>query len=322
MKTLWLTILAALACVGAASAAPAPHRGPDQFPTVPLSPLSEPRYTVLMLDAWTGRVAYALFDGSLSNGYRRLYLWSPADPRFTTPKAYVADEAGNFGPIETVTSSSNREASVAWTLGWRRAGGAQIGTYDYMTGKAGKRDIPFYSIFPFTADYTYATKPMSSGKPLLDLGIVGGLYVSSAWTNLPVPQAPWWHLGYYMSSSNLEVKGKSALRLTSVLGHYTPHYGWRNCTIRALPKSAVISLAVTEYMGALVYTNTLTLAEAFGAGVTVEMPYGWYDIVWDFDSEGIGVRARLDYNVRMNPYPFAKPVPEREGKRDSKAGSE
>ena len=321
MKRFCLTALVAWTIAGPALAAPAAAAKPDRFPAVPLSPLSEPRYSVVMLDTWTTRVAYVMFDGSLSNGYRRMYLWAPEDPRFTTPKAYSADEAGNFGPIETVTSSSNREASVGWTLGWRRAGGSTIGTYDYMTGKSGKRDIPFYSVFPFTADYTYGAKPLSSGKPLVDLGIAGGLYVSSAWTNLPVAQAPWWHLGYYMSSSNLEVKGKSALRLTSVLGHYTPYYGWRNCTIRALPKTAVISLSVTEYMGPVVYTNTLTLAEAFGAGVTVEMPYGWYDIVWDFDCEGMGVRPRLDANVRMNPYPFAKPAPARETKADAKEGA-
>ena len=285
--------------------------GPDRFPEVPLTADCQPRYAVIAVDPQTNQVGYLLFDGNVNAGYGRMYVWVPGDAHYGKPVAVAAaGEAGKLAPF--LISGTNRQGhvSMTWAFTWakRQAGGKQQ-WFDYLTGKTitKETDAVTYTAFGFNLDYQAGGRGASagsSGAASLDVGIVGEIPTSDAWTNLPPSIAPWTQLNFFMTMTPQYEKDKAKLQFKGRLNYW--HWG---CTVRSLPVDSKLVLAVAPYMEPAVYSNELSVAEAFGqAGVAVEVSPGWYDMYWDMSCEGLGVVARRDYDVSPAPYPVPKPT--------------
>ena len=301
----WARIAAAVAFLAAVAQA-----ATIAFPSVPLAAGSEPRCAALRIDPFANRNAYVLFDGNVKDGYGRMYIWSPDEPRYATPQAVAVAEQNRF-PALTFQSAVEREAAVvSWQIVWQKAKGGEGGNYfDYVTGKTVERERREFDYvnFYFQTDYARGPKEEAvNAKPAwpLDVTMRGDLGTPGSPTNLPPSLAPWEHLNYYMAvKPYYGEKSKAGLAFVGKL-----NYGGQECVVRSLPKDTEVRLVVAPYLEAPIRSNALTRAEALGAeGTKVDLPYGWYDLGWEFNCPGLAVQPRLD--VVLRPYALNPPVP-------------
>ena len=309
-------ILLGLALLGGGSFAAAPEKDkgdrPDKFPTVSLLPDSEPKYAALAANSSATKVAYVLFDGNIKTGYKRIHVWVPGDPKYMKPATLqVQQEGGKFAPIKFEEKTMAEQSTIVWTLSWVKGGGDQTYT-DYMTGQSKKVRVPDYNLFSFNCDYVHKPRvsgARSSGGTTIDLGIPGSIDTADAWDKMTATLIPWQRLYHYMVvKTTTDKKDTGRVHLTGKISHLTTHYGWADVTVRAMPDEAVMTLCVSPYMGAPTYSNTLDSAKAFLQGVDIDLPYGWYDIAWDIDCEGLKSTQRSDH-IYLQPYPVPKPGP-------------
>jgi hypothetical protein len=102
-----------------------------------------------------------------------------------------------------------------------------------------------------------------------------------------------------MVISNLYAKDRGYMHLRAKM-----FYSHWPAQALSLPKSTVIEVSAAPHMEAPIYEQQLTPAEAFGDGIKIEAPYGWYDFDWKLICDGLTVRPRLDPYVLLVPYPF------------------
>lgn len=286
---------------------------PEEFPEVALSAGSKPRYTALALDEEIDQVAYVLFDGNVTDGYRKIYVWIPGDPKYKNPVAIrTTAEGNNFPPFERTQSVKDKDkdkASISWRLAWRtRRSGGKRTRVDYATGKTTTTTskVVTYAVFPFTVDYAYGRHTglaRGSSKAPLDISIHGELRVSDTWEELPKALAPWKKVYFNMTRTAQYEKEKGRLLFKGRLLH--SHH--RPCTVRSLPEDTEIILSINPYLEAPVYSNMLSVAEAFADGVGVELPYGWYRYRWSFKCNGLKVSPSY-YRQHYWPIPFSNPA--------------
>ena len=274
---------------------------PKAFPKVDLLPGSIPYYAPVLLDTETNAVGYVLFDGNVSNGYERIYFWSPDDPSFRTPKMFRWNpEARRFGPAKFTPRHGKDDIKLDWWFGWGRRGGAYE-HFDYITGTTRKGVGAVFPVFVFYCDYARQPRSGARGESLVDITISGELN-ASVWTNMPVAIQPWHTLNYYMGVKL--VREKEAAPLAHFDGRL--NYGHSRIEVRSLPRETVCSLVVAPYMGVPIYSNDVTWSEAIVKGIDVKLEYGWYDLSWNMDCPGLLVRPRLDQSVRATPYPITR----------------
>jgi hypothetical protein len=281
-------------------AAKKPGERPAAFPKVDLSPGSVPYYARVRLDVDTNDVGYVLFDGNVSNGYERIYFWSPDDSAFRTPKVFRYNaETKRFGPVRFSPKNDKDDVKLDWYFGWARHGGAYEHT-DYLTGQTVKGNSPIYPRFYFYCDYVRQPRSGARGESLVDITIQGDMN-ASVWTNMPAPLEPWHTLNFFMGVKIVREKDASLARFDGRL-----NYGDTPCIVRSLPKESTCMLSISPYMGSPVYSNDVPWSDALLKGVIVKLDYGWYDMTWGMYCPGLRVYSRLDPWVRVNPFPISR----------------
>ena len=300
MKRIFVAGLALLALGVAGRAADKAPERPANFPRVELAPGSRPYYASVMLDMETNTIGYVCFDGNVSNGFERLYFWSPDDPAYRTPKAFRYNaETRRFGPVKFSPRHSKDDIKLDWWFSWRRSGGSYE-HFDYITGQTRKGTSAIIPYFVFYCDYARQPRSGARADSLVDITMMGDIS-ASVWTNMPAPLQPWQTLNYYMGVKLVRAKDSTVAHFTGLLS-----YGHSRCEVRALPRDTVCTLVVSPYLGEPVYSNEVTWSEAIVKGVDVKLDYGWYDLSWDMACPGLRVRARLDAQVRPTPFPVTR----------------
>lgn len=277
----------------------------DAFPSVALVTASAPYYTALAMDPWKEKVAYVVFDGSLANGYGRIYVWTPDDPQYRTPTAFNSVDGQSFPPFTMNSRRAGEKSSVTWKLSWAKhtSGGGSGGHWDYGSGKwiegtVGK--VTTYSAFYFSVTYQRGPEVGTTTWPL-DISTSGPLGVATDWKQRPGALAPWYGLTISMSPKYVHEKGEISFGGALRYSYQSP------CVVRSLPDEARITLLVSPYHEPPVYSNnSLTAAEVFGSGIGVPLEYGWYNFSWNMSCPGLSVSPWHDH--RTYPYAFAKPA--------------
>lgn len=273
---------------------------PKAFPKVDQLAGSVPYYTSVRLDVDTNDVGYVMFDGNVSNGYERIYFWSPDDPDYRTPKMFRYNaETKRFGPIKFTPKNETDEVKLDWSFGWGRGGGAYE-HHDYLTGQTVKGNNPIYPWFSFYCDYARQPRGGARGESLVDITMSGGLN-ATLWTNMPAPLQPWHTLNFFMGVKLVREKDASLARFDGRL-----NYGDSPCVVRSLPKESTCTLTISPYMGTPVYSNDVPWSDALLKGVIVKLDYGWYDMSWGMYCPGLNVVTRLDSGVRVNPFSISR----------------
>lgn len=292
-------------------AAAAAHAAPPaRFPDVPLSPGSRPMYAFLGADSWTNRIAYVLFDGNLSNGYSRAYVWAPDFSRYEKPLLLKRVDERGFEPFSIVsTNGEGLGAAVTWSLAWsvethgRAAGSHQV--FDYVTGQMKTVNVPAQAassnvVFGYRLNYRQGP-PMavgSSGPVPLELNTSGRLGVLAVWSNIPsAGVSPWRGVSFSMAPKLSHERAGPRLAFTCVVSG-----GGNPLQFVSMPESSEVTLMITPYMEKPVVSNTVSAAEAFSKGMAVDVPYGWYNNRFLFRCPGLGV-----FGGGSDLYPIARP---------------
>ena len=286
----------------AAALAEVPSRT-NEFPAVALAAASDPRYVVISVDPFTNRLAYVLYDGNVKDGYGRIYVWMPEDPKYGRPVSATVAEGNKFPPLTFTSTNGDEAAIVSWQLSWERRTSGPRSYFDYTTGKTvNQGDSVTYLALPFDVDYMRGDRSLlgaGGAAAPLDVRIHGEVGASAVWTNLPAAVTPWSQLNFWMDVKSEYYEKGGALSFTGRL-----YYAHWPCTVHSLPKSAKVDLTVGPYLEGPSYSNTLTHTEALVTGVKVEVPFGWYDIMWRFFCPGLSVVSRQDYWIVLSPHPF------------------
>ncbi len=273
---------------------------PKAYPDVALSAGSQPRYGAVAMDAWKSKVAYLLFDGNVSNGYARVYVWIPGDAKYGRPVAFGSPGGSRFGPFQVQVENEGEISRVAWILAAQKH--AQTGGththFDYATGKATTVTRQAWERVNFsgTANLARGEKMDMVGQSEfpLDITVGGGLQVFGEWKDVGAPYAAWEHLNYRVGGrpeAGPEEKGR--LVLTGVL----------NAKVRSLPEEAVVEVKVQPYLEDPIVTATYGVDE-LARGIPVSAPYGWYTISWKLDCEWLTGRLTGTTGV----FPLSKAV--------------
>lgn len=309
-----LIVVLALAAV-AADAAPryrVSSAVPKKFPDVPLMPGSKPRYTVLGVNPWTNAAAFVMFDGNLSNGYKRAYVWIPEDPDFDKPVALNVDDTRRFAPFSVSATNGSDAATISWTLSWGTnttgGGGGTRTEVDYITGKSrtvtvAAQPISHSVIFGFALNYRYgpaATVLPAGSKAPLELVISSTLGAPASWSNVTgAAHAPWNQLTLAMAAKRAPEKSGIKMNLAGQL----LYGGGNSCRIVSLPPESTLTLMVSPYMDPPVYSNTVPGIEGM-RNTEIFIPYGWHTMRYALRAPGIrpaGGGADLA--------PYSKPPP-------------
>lgn len=271
---------------------------PKEFPKVDLAGGSKPRYAAIAMDETQSKVAYILFDGNINSkdGYK-IYVWIPDDLKYKNPVAMRAIDGNKFSPLSIGGPILKKDvASISWQLRWETRCSPDTDV-DYVTGKTTKLKVVTYPVFGFSIDYL-----RGQGRAAVDITIHGEMSTSDTWEKLPNVLAPWDHVNFMMTFQPVYKKEKGRIQFKGNL-----YYGYWGCTVRSLPDDSEIMLTVSPYMEPPIYSNTLSVAEAFGTGVDVEVPYGWYNFTWSFTCDNLKTQSGY-WGIYSWPYPFSKPV--------------
>ena len=302
MKCLHLRLALCIGMLGTAfSMVGAENEKPKEYPDMPLAEGAKPRYAALAVDAWNSKVAYILFDGNVKDGYRKMYVWIPGDPKYGSPLAMTSTDSNNFGPFTILSSHDRQNSSVSWKLTSDKRTWTSGGTrtsVDYVTGKEVTSSTPVEthadSVFTFQVDYALGSSTSTAKKFPLDISISDGLSTSESWEKVPPPLTPWETRSFSMSATPVPGDGDKEGQL-----HFKGQF---NCTVRSLPEDAEVTLVVRPYMEPPIYSNTVSAAEAFGNGVSVSVPYGWYNFFWIFQCNGLKASSQGQHSL----YPLSK----------------
>ena len=304
------------ACMLAAAVwAQTPAR-PEAYPDVPLGSKSVPHYTAVALDTEGTRVGYVLFDGNVDEGYGKMFVWVPGDPRYDKPKGFKSDDQREypaFGVSSSTTLARDKEdVAIDWTMRWYIDSGKRTDR-DYARGEMVARDVGRHPVFRFTADFkrtpkrtVVATAAASPEMMSIDIGIPGYIRTSTVWTNCPDPVLPWKNLEFYVTPEPLYERGKIFMQFKGRLSY---HYWWP-CRIGQISDKTEITLVVKPYLEPAVYSNKVNSMKLLGPGVLVELNPGWYDCDWNIKDVGLKIESREDRRKQVYP-PYALPRPSR-----------
>ena len=285
---------------------------PPAFPQVLLSRNSQPRYTAINLDSLQNQVAYVLFDGDVTNTYKRVFVWSPGHEKYGAKpvSSLLSDETGVYCSIKTKSQVGEEGSITTWTLKYRsETHGQQY--KDYKTGEMVTKDKKLVPRFYFTVDLQRGPARRAdrqAGKYPLDIGISGRLSVSDSWEKLPAVAEPWKYVYCSMSRKPTYDKKRGFLRCKGHLRYHRSRWNTFPITIRNLPEDSRVSVEIAPYLEDPVYSNELGVAEIFLGHTDVDLPYGWYSIGWEFKSEFFNARG---LNQSSHSWPFAFPPPAR-----------
>ena len=318
MKTadLFLRILAAcMICALATRTDAAKKEGPPTvaFPEVDFRDQSSPRFATLSIDPFTNRVVHLAFDGNVTDGYNKVWVWTPGERDYDPPKVFTSTSERNFKPISFESKQERKTALVQYALRWAigRSGGTHT-SKNYVTGETTTRTtkVTTYPYFDYSCTYGRGEHAALRGPGQYPLHVVipGRISVTGVQTNLPVAYTPWQNLHFTMGLKPIHGAREEdrGLIFTGNLWHHH-HSGWR-VDVKSLPESAAIKLAATPYLESPVYEEELTYEQAFDEGVRINLPYGWYGFTWSFTCDGVGINSYGQKTGRWT-YPFAMPSP-------------
>jgi len=279
----------------------------ETYPEVPLQEGSAPVFMTIATEPFTLKPAYLLFDGNVKSGYSRVYVWCPGDAKYGNPVPLAAADK-KFPKLEFEKTHEQGKSLVSWTIGYDiREHGSGGSYFDYVTGKTIEREASKVTVaqFTFSVDYKLADSKSlnTAGRNFpLDLTISGVVNGGGSRTNLPPALAPWNQLriDLAVTASPSDKKGGSLTFVGKLF------WGGSPCVVRSLPKTSEFYLKVAPFREEPIFADNVDPVLAFGAGHTVEAPFGWYDFSWKFKCDGIKEPA---VNRQEVPYAFAPPPP-------------
>jgi hypothetical protein len=283
---------------------------PEEFPQVNLSGKSQPRYVAIDLDSLKTQAAYLLFDGDVTNGYERMYIWSPGHPKFgKKPMVYrIEKETQSYTSITTESEVGKIGAETKWTIKYQPEMHGHSYT-DYKTGKLIQQAATLVPCFYFEVDLKRGPArriERKGGKYPLDVGIKGRLYVTDKWENMLPTEAPWTKVYCSISRVPNYDKRRSFLRCQGHLQYHHDRWNSFPCTVRALPDDTRVHLEIAPYLEKPIYERNLRDEEIFIKPADIDVPHGWYRIMFTFTNEffkadGLGQNS--------DSWPFAFPPP-------------
>ncbi len=291
-------LIAALALAAVAADAAPRYRVttsvPKKFPDVPLLANSRPRFAVLGVNPWTNAAAFVMFDGDLSNGYKRIYVWIPDDPDYDKPVALNANESRRFDPFTVSATNGENGATLSWALAWSTnttgGGGGTRTEVDYVTGKSrtvtvAAQPISRHAAFGYSLTYRYgpADSVLASGsKAPLELVLSSSIGAYGSWSNVTgAAHAPWNQIQLAMAPKYFPDKAGLKVNLTGQLTH-----GGGSCRIVSLPPESQLTVIVSPYLDPPVYSNTLPGVEGM-RNTEIFIPYGWHSMWYALRAPGI-----------------------------------
>jgi hypothetical protein len=283
---------------------------PASFPKVNLSHGSEPRYMLIEMDSLKSQPAFLLFDGNLKDGYEHLFVWSPGDDKYgKKPISYrLEKETQDYTSFSSESQSNKVAAETRWTIKYRPE--THGSSYrDYKTGKMIEGKPTLLPCFYFEVELQRGPAnrmERKGGKWPLDISIPGRLYVVDDWQKLPPAEAPWTKV-YCSISRDVTYGRKGGVLHCQGHLHYW-HDRWNNfaCTIKSLPDDTRVQLEVAPYLEKPIYAEDLKTEEIFLKPHDVDVPYGWYRILFTFKSAFFKADG---LNQNSDAWPFAFPPP-------------
>ncbi len=319
MKTLSLrldrplrrALVAAVLLVAAGQRVPAaPPARPAAFPEVTLGKRSEPRYAAIELDSRVGgQVAYLLFDGTVSNGYDRVLVWSPGHEKYGKPVSLTGDSAtGAFRPIVNESATERQKSLTTWNLRYRPENRGH-NYMDYKSGQMVTNETRLTAIFYFSVDIQRgpARAADRGGRWPLDISIPGRLSVSGSWEKCPAPYAPWAHTYSTLSRTPVYERGRGFIRVRGGLRYWQDRWNNFPCVVRSVPEDTRVTIRLNQWLGKPAHHEAYRMEEIYDKDVEIAVPYGWYTLTWDFKSEFFSAPP---LHANSEAWPFAFPPPE------------
>jgi hypothetical protein len=284
---------------------------PDHFPKVPLAQHSQPRYVAIDLDSIKSQVAYLLFDGDVTNGYDRVFVWSPGHEKFgKKPIAFRHEEETKaYTAITTESVEGKIGAETKWSI--RYTPETHGSSYrDYKTGKMVQNASVLVPCFYFSLDLKRGPARHSErkgGKYPLDITIGGRLYVADEWEKMLPTEAPWTKVYCSLSREPNYDKRRGFLRCKAHLQYWHDRWNTYPCTVRSLPDDTRVHIEVAPYLEKPIYEKDLKEDDIFMKPIDIDVPYGWYRVMFTFKSEFFkadGLNQNSDGWPMAFPHPF------------------
>ena len=282
-----------------------------QYPEVILSAGSKPRYTVIDLDYKKGQPAYLLFDGDVTNGYKRMFVWSPGHEKYNEPVvARLREETQTYREITTESVEGDEAAVTTWTIKYRPETHGH--TYrDYKTGELIEREPTLQAIFYFNVDLQVGPArrvDRKAGKYPFDIGIPGRFGTSDSWAKRPAIHQPW-KIAYCTLSRTPKYDRKDPyIQCKAGLRFYSDRWNHFPVTVRQLPEGTAVKITIAPYLEQPVFERSYPVEEIFYLDIDIDIPFGWYRIVWEFQCDFFKANP---LHANSDDYPMAfGPVPE------------
>jgi hypothetical protein len=292
-----------------------PLKKPKAFPAVP-GVGTNMHYSTFSLDTWTGQVAYLMVEGNSSGGFTRVFAWIPGDSRYGKPmewKAKAMDgnpNAWTFGELENKAAEGDEKIRITWrffSVKEARGAGSDT-TTDYTTGKTVSRSwgaSTWHRMrYSLALGYAYGKGPAASmdGTYPLELGDGDDMRLYPSWAQVPEP-----HGGGFSAAirARHEVQESRDPKKARVLCLFE---GFEGVTIKKTPPELTVGLTVSPYMGEMIYSNTLSMAEFMKSGFDLDVPYGWYSIRLRGFRYGRFSFGGSIPRITIDPFPISRPA--------------
>ncbi len=283
---------------------------PDEFPSVPLTEDSAPRYAAVYLDPWREDILYVMFDGNRAQGYQRMYAWIPGSRDYANPEPLRVDADHNFRTISWQSEKDGEIASTAYTFrSWRTTGTHRPGTrIDYITGEREVRaDRPFTNInIMLTLDYMRDRSPRGGANRLqISIPSPPHGHTINLSTNLAgaKPQALWENVDFYWDVDRRHARGEDRAQLyiqgRATLGR---HRHARAIILRSVPDGFFdLDIRIAPYMRSPIFQEIVPAYELVHEGMVVDVPFGWYTISYSVETHPwLGAR-KLERSTDLRP---------------------
>lgn len=287
---------------------------PQAFPAAPLAAGSRPMYATFRADPWNQHVVYLMFDGEVTNGYNRLYVWIPDHAQYDRPQPLIAGANGVFPPIQFDASEGNERAHVAYRFQFSarprtlppqpsrdatpaRTTSSTVFDYETGTSRTVTRTIPaqpaqeaqpgrswLEPAFAFTMNYTRDRQPFG-GANRLALSVAGDISPVGKFEELRGATAPWNGIRYNLSIARIRDGDPQEVILRATGGvTYGEH---ARCTIETIPKGFMdVAVSVLPYLCDVhasaepAYRQTHNGFDILSNGLEFGVPFGWQRTAW------------------------------------------
>lgn len=270
---------------------------PDAFPSVTLAGESIPRFAIFRADPWGKNNIYLLFDGEVTNGYNRMYVWVPEHRQFDRPTAMTANADGWFPEMRFEETHDGQRSEVTYRFRFtrqtqRHGGPARSAStrteFDYLTGQTRTISVParpatpvrivMTPVFSMTCNFMRDRSPLG-GPNRLAVSLSGHIGSVAKFEDLKGASAPWQNVRFNAAIQRDQHTNPHEAIL-SIRGSVN-YGGHGRCVIQALPTGFMdVTVDVNPYMKQPLFSRVLDGMDLIRDGGEANVPFGWYTASW------------------------------------------